>query len=167
VAPLNLVYNLLGTISHDATAHAASFNGEGKPMKSLHIAIAVTALALAVVREGHALDGAASGQGGPVVEQGVTPIESSTTWRTALTLEIASSEGSITGVLENVSGDTNYAKFSNSSPDTYRVYFTITDGDTVVQDKTSIEVQGNSSNSKGPYHCSSSATINITKTEKI
>ena len=75
--------------------------------------------------------------------------------------------GSITGVMDNLSGDTYYAKFSNSTNDTFRVYYTIKDGDKVVQDETSIVVQGNSSNSNGPYHCSSSAVINITKTETL
>ena len=73
----------------------------------------------------------------------------------------------ITGVLDNIAGDTYYAKFTNSSSDTYRVYYKITDGDKTVQDQTSMVVQGNSSNSNGPYHCSSSAILSITKTEKI
>ncbi|HSY75116.1 MAG TPA: hypothetical protein VK810_06580 [Dongiaceae bacterium] len=80
---------------------------------------------------------------------------------------LASSMIPITGLMDNLSGDTYYAKFSNSSSDTYRVYYTIKDGDKMVQDETSMIVKGNSSNSNGPYHCSPSAILNITKTEKI
>ena len=89
-------------------------------------------------------------------------------WQDPLTLErLSNSTGSVTAVLENIAGDTYYAKFNNGSSDTYRVFYKITDGGKTVQDETSTVVRGNSSNSNGPYHCSPRAIITITKTERI
>lgn len=79
----------------------------------------------------------------------------------------SNSSGSITGVLENLSGDTYYAKFSNDSGDAYRVSYKITDGGEIVQSETTMVVRGNSSNSNCPYHCSPRAVIIIIKTTKL
>jgi len=82
-------------------------------------------------------------------------------------IRLSSSDGSISAKLDKLSGDNYFAKVSNSGVYAYKVYYRITDGGKVVQDETSIVVWGHSSNSDGPYHCSSTATITITKTEKI
>ena len=69
----------------------------------------------------------------------------------------------ITSALENLAGDTYYAKFFNSCDQACRVFYTIVDDGKVIQEETSIIVQGKSSNSNGPYHCSPNARINITQ----
>jgi len=73
----------------------------------------------------------------------------------------------ITTALENLAGDTYYAKFYNSCAQTYNVFYTITDGGTVIQEETSITVRGKSSNANGPYHCSPNARINVLRTVAI
>lgn len=73
----------------------------------------------------------------------------------------------IVGVLDHLSGDTYFAKYTNSMPDTYRVYYKITDGARLVQDTTSMIVRAKSSNTNGPYHCSSNAILSTIKTEKV
>lgn len=80
---------------------------------------------------------------------------------------LSSSSGTITGVMDGIGGDTYYAKFTNSGDDDYKVYYKITDGGKAIQEETSMVVKARSSNSNGPYHCSSNAAIDITKTEKI
>jgi len=144
-------------------------------MRRLLAGIAVAVVALVVVRAGYALDVAGTRPGrptehrpadanraAPIDEQNGAPMQSRTSPR-----RLSGGGESITGALENISGDTYYAKFRNSSSTTYRVYYTITDGNILVQEETSIVVQGNSTNSKGPYHCSSSASIHITRTDQI
>jgi hypothetical protein len=67
----------------------------------------------------------------------------------------------ITSFLDNLAGDTYFAKFSNSCDQAYNVFYMITDGGKVIQDETSLIVRGKSSNTNGPYHCSPNARINI------
>jgi hypothetical protein len=71
------------------------------------------------------------------------------------------------GRADGSAGDTYYVKFTNSSTDTYRVYYMVIDGSKVIQDTTSIVVPGKSSNAKGPYHCSPNAVLRTIRMEKV
>jgi len=70
----------------------------------------------------------------------------------------------VTGVLDNIAGDTYAAKFTNSCDDSYRVYYQVIDGDKIIEDSSAV-VPAHGQKSNGTFHCSSSAYIKITKQE--
>jgi hypothetical protein len=72
---------------------------------------------------------------------------------------------SVTGILDNIAGDTYAVKFTNTCDDDYRVYYQVIDGDKTIQDTSSAVVRAHSSNSSGTLHCSSNAYIKIIKRE--
>jgi hypothetical protein len=70
----------------------------------------------------------------------------------------------VTGVLDNIAGDTYAAKFTNTCDDTYRVYYQVIDGDKVIEDSSAV-VAAHGQKSNGTLHCSSNAYLKITKQE--
>ncbi len=77
------------------------------------------------------------------------------------------SQNCVQSWLENIAGDSYAIKFRNNCDNDLRVYYTVQDGNKVIQEESSVFVRKGSENVSGIIHCSGNANIEISKTTDI